>query len=490
MSEYNVIINEPPSKLGIIFNITQQTSNNNCLYLEDVITNSTAHKLGLLIGDQLISVNDQSVLNLTTKGALQLFHCQSIPFKATFKHCVNINLSIHNKYNRSMETSEWNIKPKKKPSLYQTPTLQIMTPDLSPTDLLINTSPDGRDSYILDHINVSKDIDASPLPFNFTDIQLNSTESMNNHYQLQLPTVYDNNLTDSDHLNISVSMSPISSSINDILFDQKVQYEFDQSDKDLVTGFVRNILREFNIKSNSLKPHKSRVMAINYCIMNYYCNMELGELGEFVDVNYGFDDEHIFLSKYTQSHGVNDNVKINNKNKKENNNNNVDTPVFNDMTTSEIENDVQSFILSSNGFKKGKHEWIIKILKCDIYRQEIGIISKWSKDIIIDRGGITDTPSLGARAFIGNELCTNSSYYASYNSNNKERIFKDLSHNFLIGWVAGDEIKICLDCDKGNIKFFLNNQKVRKTISIQKNIIYFPIISFCGNCKYEIVHFQ
>eukprot|EP00483_Globobulimina_turgida_P012791 UN12815 len=36
-------------------------------------------------------------------------------------------------------------------------------------------------------------------------------------------------------------------------------------------------------------------------------------------------------------------------------------------------------LLSTNGLNKGKHEWEIEILKCDIYTQEIGIIG--SKDI-------------------------------------------------------------------------------------------------------------
>ena len=145
--------------------------------------------------------------------------------------------------------------------------------------------------------------------------------------------------------------------------------------------------------------------------------------------------------------------------------------------------------VSSDGFLLGTHEWIIEIIDadtkfCDI---EVGVVGVCNlNNITIDDGGIKDTAELGARAVFGNFASSDSAYYASYNADDKERCFKDLSKttNRLS---VGDAIKISLDLVKFRIKFFVNDAKVRKPLSLQANKIYFPCISFIGNCQFGVI---
>ena len=145
---------------------------------------------------------------------------------------------------------------------------------------------------------------------------------------------------------------------------------------------------------------------------------------------------------------------------------------------------------SSNGFYYGIHEWSIKILKCDVYRQEIGVIESNQNlnDIVVKKGGIGATSEFGARAIYGNELFTNEHYYASYNDDNYIRCRKAIDKK--IGWCTGDIITTVLDLQRCNIQFYLNGKKVRKTISVQSGKMYHPIISFSGNCQYELISYS
>ena len=167
---------------------------------------------------------------------------------------------------------------------------------------------------------------------------------------------------------------------------------------------------------------------------------------------------------------------------------------FNDKSKNMIEGydeDKVVAIISSQGLNKGYHEWSFKILQCDIYRQEIGVIGVGHiKDMRIHMNGLKDTASFGARAIYGNELLTESLYYASYNRNNKQRCYRDLSSTSKIGWCTGDILRVTLDLDKFKIKFFINDKKVRKTMSLERYNIYYPIISFSGHCRYELLEFK
>ena len=119
---------------------------------------------------------------------------------------------------------------------------------------------------------------------------------------------------------------------------------------------------------------------------------------------------------------------------------------------------------SSNGFIYGIHEWSIKILKCDVYRQEIGVIENNDlNEIAMKPDGVGGISEFGARAIYGNELSSGAHYYASYNSNDYCRCKKRIACK--IGWCTGDNITVILNLRKGHIQFYLNGKKVRKTIS-------------------------
>eukprot|EP01083_Nonionella_stella_P170137 578331_1 len=161
------------------------------------------------------------------------------------------------------------------------------------------------------------------------------------------------------------------------------------------------------------------------------------------------------------------------------------------------------YMLSSNGFGKnsGYHEWKIKIVRTSGKRQEFGVVSTFNKNIHMNEFGICDTPMFGARVVYGyNKLVKmdknrrvsgteHSFYYASYNKDNSVRCTKDLSSIDMHqrAWRTGDVITIGLNLSKGIVKFYLNGKKVRKTISIERNNIYYPIILYSGKCEYQVI---
>lgn len=121
---------------------------------------------------------------------------------------------------------------------------------------------------------------------------------------------------------------------------------------------------------------------------------------------------------------------------------------------------------------------------------EIGIIgTKHIENIAVDDEGVIRTDAFGPRAIFGNELLSNSLYYASYNGDGKTRCFADLSkmQNRTIGWCTGDVITVCCDLRKLRIKFLLNGENVRKTMSLQKCAGYYPCIAFSGNCLFQLL---
>jgi len=144
------------------------------------------------------------------------------------------------------------------------------------------------------------------------------------------------------------------------------------------------------------------------------------------------------------------------------------------------------YMISANGFESGYHEWTIHVLKCDNLRQEIGIVSYFDRYISIDdHVGVRNNREFGARAIYGNNKEINQFYYASMNKDNSSRCSKKLSSDS--SWSEGDDIKICLDLNKGSITFMLNGKKVRKSISVQPNTTYYPFISYAGDCRYCVL---
>eukprot|EP01083_Nonionella_stella_P091354 255411_1 len=150
---------------------------------------------------------------------------------------------------------------------------------------------------------------------------------------------------------------------------------------------------------------------------------------------------------------------------------------------------VHKYMLSPKGYNGGCHEWSIEILNSNDVKHEVGIVSNFDQNIAVNALGICDTPLFGSRVVYGyNELRF---FYASYNEDNSKRIEKDLSklHVHKKRWSAGDVIRICLDLDKGKVKFYLNGKQVRKTISVEKNKTYYPIIMYGdGECEYKLSH--
>eukprot|EP01084_Bolivina_argentea_P070870 128863_1 len=156
----------------------------------------------------------------------------------------------------------------------------------------------------------------------------------------------------------------------------------------------------------------------------------------------------------------------------------------------------KDFIMSSNGFCYGYHEWSLKIINSSIRRHEIGIVSILNPYTTIGSRSldghdmsICDMDEFGARTVYGTDCTT--FYYASYNENNFERCYKQLDKYHRYTYLnEGDIVKIVLDLYKGNVTFYLNNKKIGKTIKIQKNKVYYPITTYFGRFRCELVHYK
>ena len=118
---------------------------------------------------------------------------------------------------------------------------------------------------------------------------------------------------------------------------------------------------------------------------------------------------------------------------------------------------------------------------------EIGILSVPDGEvegISVEDDGVKTTHALGARAVYGNELCTDSIYYGSYNDDGTRRCFKDLTVCHKVGWCSKDLIRVCVNLDSFRIKYYLNGRRVRKVLSLQSGRTYYPFVCFAGNCQY------
>jgi len=136
MIEYEVEINGRP--LGVRF---AHADHGETVVVHLVLEGKIGHQLGLLPGDILIAVNGQSVLNLPSSEALEIFRKQEIPYKATFRrfedddefeddeneehsinnsefqreemaylmHGLSVNTPMHKK-NKSIQISDWSVE--------------------------------------------------------------------------------------------------------------------------------------------------------------------------------------------------------------------------------------------------------------------------------------------------------------------------------------------------------------------------------------------
>ena len=114
------------------------------------------------------------------------------------------------------------------------------------------------------------------------------------------------------------------------------------------------------------------------------------------------------------------------------------------------------------------------------------------EQIAIHDDGVTETVDLGARGIYGNELATDSVWYASFNEDGARRCFKDLAQHHHIGWTCKDQIKVVVNLDKWRIKFYINGRKVLNIeyINVTPMTIcnlYFQCKSHrISHCKYSI----
>lgn len=151
-------------------------------------------------------------------------------------------------------------------------------------------------------------------------------------------------------------------------------------------------------------------------------------------------------------------------------------------------------VLTSKGLRSGQHSWSIKILKCDVELQELGVISNANiHGVDVADGGLRESVAFGAKGLYGNEMGTDSAYYGTWNEDGKNRCFKDLggggggAGTGNRAWCTGDVIKVCVDLERWRIKFLLNGNRVKKVMSLQSGQVYHPVLSFAGNCEYKLL---
>merc|ERR1712130_1019973 len=134
------------------------------------------------------------------------------------------------------------------------------------------------------------------------------------------------------------------------------------------------------------------------------------------------------------------------------------------------------YIISSNGFSSGKHEWEIKTLKTGDLADEIGVCSDWG-DLEVNGNGIADMGSsqLGARAVYANDPSTGVAFHDAYDNNNKliydKKFKKKGSSPSEFIWGKGDIIKVAL-----------NSKQVGKSIALHKDLSYYPFLCAYGSC--------
>ena len=516
--------------------------------VQDVLINSLASQFGLTSGDRLIKINEVSLSTLTPLAALELFDQTQLPFNATFEKSVlgfiqdiskSISVSKQEQDISSIDDHENDNNDNINNNVFGDKTFKFEDLDilgLSLSNLQINDeelsndnnnftpySPKFSDSDIsemenngVESVDKNKnefscsDVDCS---FSFGSLEFENDQSLhsssletpmpsspmidiNNKYthSKKYSNITDKNqssikllkelLTYSDEAkrNQKTTPDPI-----DVLLDEcKMEKYHSNSSINSINSnnspnqYTHNIKKKKRSSKRGRNSHKTKKFLRKYLWMD-----QKRIFDEYLVHN--INDDNVVIGDATPTTKCRLRLKLDQMSR---------SATFNDRSDKTLriegyDEDKVIAIMSTNGLNKGYHEWSFKILQCDIYRQEIGIIGCGGiKDKRIDINGIKDTSSFGARAIYGNELLTDSLYYASYNMDGKERCYRDLSKNSKIGWCTGDIIKVCLDLDKWKVKFYLNDQKVRKTMSIQRNNIYYPIISFAGHCRYELLEFQ
>eukprot|EP01083_Nonionella_stella_P275335 935036_1 len=322
-NEFTVTINERPLGVRFTTGFFKQHQKQTVAILQQVLIDFHGFKIGLEAGDILVAVNNQSVAHLESSKALQIFRSQPVPFNATFNR------------------------------------------------LLIETEEEEEDIYCNDEYSLwSSYVNSNTLP----SFNTNTLHSLNTYLSDCSDTSSLNPFTlFAKSVSGSTSISADTADDNFIFIDQSDidEYKYiDQSTKNLVAGFLRNL--QFSLANTAQSTSKPNII-------------------EILTARYAFNNSVMFDKRVEKWTAEEENIKV---------------------TTA-----------SSNGFKYGIHGWSIKILKCDVYRQEIGIIENFDdlQNIICLKGSVANTPQFGARAIYGNELYSCDHYYASYNDNGNVR---------------------------------------------------------------------
>jgi len=146
--------------------------------------------------------------------------------------------------------------------------------------------------------------------------------------------------------------------------------------------------------------------------------------------------------------------------------------------------------LSSNGFRYGVHEWNVRVVEPATNLQQIGVISRGEIESLEVTGKTPPRFKNVAHSLM--TQCADKVFYASYNEGGSSRCAKNLTKRFPKGIVCGDLLTVRLNLTGGRSKvsYYLNGQRVRKVMSLERGKTYYPLIAYSGHGVYELVDFQ
>ena len=523
MAEYTVEISE--RELGVSFIAMCNNGKDDIIALHSVKRHSLGQQLGLSIGDQLVAINDKSVHHMSLSEMSAAFNSAQLPFTVTFSKFHDDKSDFDCIDSDDDDLSDDNSSDYNQGEQQQH---HLVPDDLDEKFTLITDDEDSEQEIDFDEEehdklaqNTKQDDKQKPEQQDEEEddyFDITCSPSFNSSLQISYRNLVTPPITpDLSNLRIDGYVSPISTikykdkstvtpveshkhfkdgvpCMEDVCFPD-IDDSPDIKSKPQQSVLSKNHLKVTNIPSglpvmdslsiSSVKSisdtNKKTLLSIKHLnAMTNLSTLSTLTLSSVNSISGSIEDEEtksenraVLIDEYILSDPHKYGLDVH----------------FDKCMINKVNDKV--LILSTHGFNKGYHEWSVEILKSDIYQQEIGVVSVGDEEILSEmvldtKSGVNGTKSLGARAIYGNELCTNTSYYASYNDNNKQRCYKDLQSK--IGWCQGDIIRVCLDLEQWKMKFFLNDKRVRKAISLQPFKTYYPIISFAGYCQYGVVN--
>jgi len=173
----------------------------------------------------------------------------------------------------------------------------------------------------------------------------------------------------------------------------------------------------------------------------------------------------------------------------------LDDAVYFDSVGGVAQSNGKVCVVSSRGlstsYLDGKDfcSWSITLKKSNVKLQEVGIVGTNDiENIAVASRGVRFTNELGARCVFGSKLRTGAVYYDAI-SEHGLREYRDLSKDHVRGWCANEVITVAVDLKEWRCHFILRGPsrlEVHKSVPMQKNKVYYPFISFAGDCKYDV----